>query len=143
MLMMTHRKHRPTANRHDPPQEDVRLDQRYGKVGIPAVEAALHFPSDSKNPHHVPPLPKTPMRIKRHDRSHAVELADGSLWRIWPGDVELTLKWLPATELQVRQIEDPLCTHALVDPSEGTSVRVIEGQADWPVEQVQRALKKG
>ena len=83
------------------------------------------------------------MRIKRHDKSDTVELADGSLWRIWLGDIEFTLKWLPTTELQVRKIEDPFCTYALVDPSEGTSVRVIEGKADWPVGQVQRALEKG
>jgi len=26
------------------------------------------------------------MRIKQHDRSHIVELSDGSAWRIWPGE---------------------------------------------------------
>ena len=35
------------------------------------------------------------MQIKRHDRSHLVELRDGSAWRIWPGDIPKTLQWLP------------------------------------------------
>ena len=35
--MMTHRKHRQTATRHDPPRENAKLDHRYGKIGIPAV----------------------------------------------------------------------------------------------------------
>jgi hypothetical protein len=30
------------------------------------------------------------MLIKKHDKSDIVELEDGSLWRIWPGDVALT-----------------------------------------------------
>ena len=131
---------RHTATRHDPRDEETELDQRYGTIGIPAVEAALRYPPDSNNARHSPQLPEPPMRIKRHDKSHTVELADGSVWRIWPGDIDLTLKWLPTTELQIRKIEDQFCTHALVDPSDGTSVRV--GQADWPVKLVQRALKK-
>src|SRR5947207_1063275 len=35
------------------------------------------------------------MLIKNHDKSRIVELEDGSLWRIWPGDLALTLNWLP------------------------------------------------
>ena len=38
------------------------------------------------------------MRIKQHDRSHIVELSDGSAWRIWPGDTPKTLQWLSTTE---------------------------------------------
>ena len=34
------------------------------------------------------------MQIKKHDRSHMVELRDGSAWRIWPGDIPKTLQWL-------------------------------------------------
>ena len=37
------------------------------------------------------------MLIKKHDKSGIVELGDGSLWRIWPGDIDLTLNWLPTT----------------------------------------------
>ena len=39
------------------------------------------------------------MLIKRHDKSHIVQLEDGSMWRIWR--VAATLQWLPNTELQV------------------------------------------
>src|ERR1700681_2571056 len=40
------------------------------------------------------------MRIEQHDKSHIVELEDGSRWQIWPGDIATTLQWLPTTELQ-------------------------------------------
>jgi hypothetical protein len=45
------------------------------------------------------------MLISRHDRSHVVELEDGSRWRIWPGDLATTLRWLPTTELHVGAID--------------------------------------
>jgi hypothetical protein len=41
------------------------------------------------------------MQIKQHDRSHLVELRDGSAWRIWPGDIPKTLLWLPTTDIDV------------------------------------------
>ena len=41
------------------------------------------------------------MQIKKHDESYIVKLEDGSNWRIWPGDIALTLRWLPTTVLQV------------------------------------------
>jgi hypothetical protein len=44
------------------------------------------------------------MLIKKHDKSHIVELEDGSRWRIWPGDIATTLQWLPTTELRVSAI---------------------------------------
>ena len=62
------------------------------------------------------------MLIKKHDKSRIVELEDGSLWRIWPGDIGLTLNWLPTTELtsafrkfdlRVSEIADEFCSHAL------------------------------
>src|SRR6266550_4628760 len=37
---------------------------------------------------------RSAMQIKKHDRSHMVELRDGSAWRIWPGDIPKTLQWL-------------------------------------------------
>jgi hypothetical protein len=52
------------------------------------------------------------MQIKQHDRSHMVELRDGSAWRIWPGDIPKTLQWLPTTEIDVADIEDEICSHA-------------------------------
>jgi len=83
------------------------------------------------------------MRIKQHDRSHIVELNDGSTWRIWPGDVSMTLQWLPATELDVAEIEDDICSHALVTRSDGSRVRVIRASEDWPADVVRRALREG
>ena len=72
-----------------------------------------------------------------------VVLEDGSLWRIWPGDIALTLNWLPTTNLRVSKIDDEFCSHALMDQAEGSRVRVIEGSKEWPVEQVRRFMKKG
>jgi len=83
------------------------------------------------------------MLIKKHDKSRIVELEDGSLWRIWPGDLALTLSWLPTTDLRVSTVADEFCSHALIDQADGSRVRVIEASKDWPVEQVQRFMKKG
>jgi len=41
-------------NNKKPPQERPDLDRRYGRIGISAVAAALHFPCDSKNPAYAP-----------------------------------------------------------------------------------------
>jgi hypothetical protein len=83
------------------------------------------------------------MLIKKHDKSRIVELEDGSLWRIWPGDIALTLSWLPTTDLHVSEISDDFCSHALIDQTDGSRVRVIEASKDWPVDQVRRSMKKG
>jgi hypothetical protein len=83
------------------------------------------------------------MLIAKHDKSHIVELEDGSRWRIWPGDLAATLQWLPTTELQVVAIDGECCSHALVSHTDGTRVRVIAADADWPAEVVRRHLKRG
>jgi hypothetical protein len=83
------------------------------------------------------------MRIKQHDRSHLVELSDGSAWRIWPGDTPRTLQWLSTTDIDVADIEHDICSHALVDRADGSRVRVIRASADWPVHAVQRSLREG
>jgi hypothetical protein len=57
------------------------------------------------------------MQIKKHDRSHLVELRDGSAWRIWPGDIPKALQRLPTTEIDVADIDDEICSHALIDRS--------------------------
>ena len=72
-----------------------------------------------------------------------MELSDGSTWRIWPGDVSKTLQWLPATELDVAEIEDDICSHALVMRSDGSRVRVIRASEDWPADVVRRVLREG
>ena len=40
------------------------------------------------------------MQIEKHDKSYIVKLDNGSSWRIWPGDIALTLGWSPATVLK-------------------------------------------
>jgi hypothetical protein len=90
-----------------------------------------------------PITPEIAMRIKQHDRSHIVELSDGSAWRIWPGDTAGTLRWLSTTEIDVADIEDEICSHALINRSDGSRVRVIKASADWPVSAVRRSLGEG
>jgi hypothetical protein len=83
------------------------------------------------------------MLITRHDRSHIVELEDGSKWRIWPGDIAATLQWLPTADIEVCESDDAFCSHLLVDRSGGSRVRVIEASEDWPVDEVKRSLREG
>jgi hypothetical protein len=52
------------------------------------------------------------MKIKSHSESHLLELDDGSRWQIFPGDLHLSIGWLPDTELIVVEIQDSLCTYA-------------------------------
>jgi hypothetical protein len=62
------------------------------------------------------------MLIEKHEKSYIVELEEGSRWRIWPGDIALTLQWLPTTQLQVAAIDDEFCSHALVNQEDGSRV---------------------
>jgi hypothetical protein len=34
------------------------------------------------------------MKIRSHSESHIVELEDGTQWRIFPGDIDVTLGWV-------------------------------------------------
>jgi hypothetical protein len=61
------------------------------------------------------------MKIRSHSESHIVELDDGSRWRIFPGDIDLTLNWKPETDLVIIPVEDEVSSHALV--GEGAKVR--------------------
>ena len=65
------------------------------------------------------------MQIKKHDRSHMVELRDGSAWRIWPGDIPKTLEWRPTTEIDVT---DNRARNLLARP--GRSLERITGSSD-------------
>jgi hypothetical protein len=80
------------------------------------------------------------MRITKHDKSYIVELSDSSVWRIWPADMADTLQWLPATEIDVRKIDDEICSHALVNRSDGSRVRVVKANRKWRAHEVRRAL---
>jgi hypothetical protein len=83
------------------------------------------------------------MLIKKHDKSDLVELEDGSLWRIWPDDVAKTLNWLTTTDFLVSEIGDEFCSHALIDQTDGSQVRVIETSEGWPVDHLRRSMKEG
>jgi hypothetical protein len=97
-------------------------------TGTPTLDAALG---------------RTAMQIEKHDKSYIVKLEDGSSWRIWPGDIALTLGWSSITVFEVSEIDDEFCSHALVDKTGGSRVRVIEASKDWPVQKVRQSMKKG
>jgi hypothetical protein len=80
------------------------------------------------------------MRIRKHSESHLVELADGSKWQIFPGDVGVTLNWQPEADLKVIRIVDEVSSHALVSKSDNSRVRVRPEGEEWPVKQVKGML---
>ncbi|MET4201870.1 hypothetical protein [Bradyrhizobium sp. LA6.12] len=81
------------------------------------------------------------MKIGSHSESHIVELDDGSRWRSFPGDLDLTPNWKPETEISVASAEDDLCSHVLVGG--GAKVRVIAERESWPAGRVKSALTEG
>jgi hypothetical protein len=83
------------------------------------------------------------VRIRSHAKSHIVELTDGSKWRIWPGDLAMTLGWTPEAEIEALPIEDEFCSHVLVDQSKGSRVRAVDATNDWPVEKLRKFLRLG
>jgi hypothetical protein len=80
------------------------------------------------------------MRITKHEKSYIVELNDHSAWRIWPADMAATLQWLPTTEIKIRRIDDEMCSHVLVNQSDGSRVRVVEAYRKWRLDAVRRSL---
>jgi len=82
------------------------------------------------------------VKIRSHSESHIVELDDGSRWKIFPGDLDVTLNWKPETNLAVEPIDDEVSSHALVNAADKSSVRVIPATEDWPVREVKQALKE-
>ena len=80
------------------------------------------------------------MRVKSHEKSHIVELEDGTAWRIWPRALAIPLLWMPSTRLTVSEIDDDCCTHALVDHKHGTSVRVINAEAAFAPEKIEASF---
>jgi len=83
------------------------------------------------------------MKIRKHSESHLVELDDGSKWRIFPGDLDVTLNWQPNTELKLVRIGNDASSHALVSESDNSSVRVLPQDENWPVKEVKNTLKDG
>jgi len=80
------------------------------------------------------------MKIHKHSESHLVELADGSRWRIFPGDLDVTLNWQPDAELKVVRIADEISSHALISSSDNSRVRVLPEGEDWPLKHVRGML---
>jgi hypothetical protein len=82
-----------------------------------------------------------PMKIRTHFESHVVELEDGSRWKIFPGDLDVTLDWRPETDLVVARVNDEISDHALVGV--GGKVHIIPAGESWPVRDVKSILRKG
>jgi hypothetical protein len=82
------------------------------------------------------------MKIRRHFESHIVELDDGSTWRIFPGDIDVTLNWRPKADLKLVHIDDQISSHALIS-SDNRRVRVLPFSENWPVKDVKAVLKDG
>ena len=83
------------------------------------------------------------MKIRRHSESHLVEMDDGSRWRIFPGDIDVTLNWQPDDDLKLVLIDDEASSHALVSASDNSSVRVLSVNEDWSAMDVRNILSEG
>jgi hypothetical protein len=73
--------------------------------------------------------------------SHIVELHDGSAWQIVPGDLDLTLRWLPTAEIQIFGINDEVASHGLVNCDDGSVVLVRPKGERWPEATKRRILR--
>jgi hypothetical protein len=74
------------------------------------------------------------MKIRSHSESHIVELEDGSQWRIFPGDIDVTLGCAPETDLTQLKVDHEIGSHVLV--SETGPVRVIPVGERWSEREV-------
>jgi hypothetical protein len=83
------------------------------------------------------------MTIHSHSESHIVELDDGSTWRVFPGDLDVTLNWKPDTDLKLVHIDDQVSSHALISEDDNSRVRVLATNENWPVKGAKTMLKGG
>jgi hypothetical protein len=83
------------------------------------------------------------MKLRAHFESHIVELDDGSTWRIYPGDIDVTLNWQPADELKLVRIDNDASSHALISSSDNSRVRVLPADQQWSVRDVKSRLGEG
>lgn len=83
------------------------------------------------------------MKIRKHSESHLVELDDGSRWRIFPGDLDVTLNWQPDTDFKLMRIADDASSHALVNETDNSSVRLLPLDENWSVNDVKNILRDG
>nr|WP_218626168.1 hypothetical protein [Bradyrhizobium sp. dw_78] len=68
---------------------------------------------------------------------------DGSTWRVFPGDLDVTLNWRPETDLKLVHIDDDVSSHALLNNGDNSRVRVLPTSEKWPVKEVKAMLKNG
>ena len=68
---------------------------------------------------------------------------DGSRWRIFPGDLDVTLGWEPGSDLKLETVPDNVSSQALVNPADNSRVRVIAAAEHWPVQHVEGVLRNG
>jgi hypothetical protein len=83
------------------------------------------------------------VKIRSHSESHLVELDDGSKWKIFPGDLDITLHWGPDTDVRVEQVGDEISSQVLVSAADDARVRVIPATKEWPIREVKKLLKDG
>jgi len=81
------------------------------------------------------------MKIRSYWESHIIELEDGSQWRIFSGDMDVTLDWKPETDLTLLKVDDEVSRTHLV--SGGGPVRVVPASPHWPVQEVKSILRDG
>jgi hypothetical protein len=81
------------------------------------------------------------MKIRSHSESHIVELEDGSQWRIFPGDIDVTLGWAPETDVIPLKVDYEIGSRVLV--SETAPVRVVPVGESWPEGGVKSILDDG
>lgn len=83
------------------------------------------------------------MKILRHSESHIVELDNGTTWRIFPGDIDVTLNWKPDVDLKLVHIDDEISSHALISEIDNSRVRILPTSENWPVQAVKTMLRDG
>jgi hypothetical protein len=83
------------------------------------------------------------MKIRKHSESHLVELEDGSRWRIFPGDIDVTLNWQPDHDLKLVRIDDEVSSHSPVSMSDNSSVEVLPADEERPAKDVKSILREG
>ncbi len=83
------------------------------------------------------------MKILRHSESHIVELDNGTSWRIFPGDIDVTFNWQPDVDLKLVHIDDEISSHALISEVDNSRVRILPTSENWPVHAVKTMLKGG
>ena len=68
--------------------------------------------------------------IEVSDDGETVQLMDGSQWLISPGDIPTAILWLPSSKIEVQEISNDLCSHKLINLSNGEQVYATLGQAN-------------